>query len=93
MFIDKTIHKGDSPADRDSPQRIIHGRMMHLWRREELLTLGSATMIAWVRFSPPTFDKRNWYILRHRPLITRIAHIERVPEDSRGGAGYSSIRF
>ena len=60
--LNKATHEDKSPVRRDSPQCIIHGRMLRLWRREELSTFGSATTIAWVRFSPPTFEKRNWHI-------------------------------
>ena len=38
----------------------------------------------WGQIFPSDFGARNWYIMRHRPLITRITEAEGLSEESRG---------
>ncbi len=67
-----------------SPRVIFHGRMFTTWRREEL-SIKTAALTAWVRFSPPTFGVRNWYILRLDRSSQGIPMSKGLPEESRGG--------
>src|SRR3990167_3717416 len=43
-------------------------------------------MTAWVRFSPPAFGVRNWYIMRHLTVHHKNYPDHGVPEESRGDA-------
>jgi hypothetical protein len=56
---------------------------VRLSRREELSTYNAAAMTAWVRFSPPNFGLRNWYILRHMTADHKDYPDQSLSEESR----------